>query len=59
MYDITSIGAADTRQTVWLDEQARIASFHPVDTYRKCQFHTRKYFMSFLQSLMLQGYRFQ
>ena len=45
--------------SVWLDEQALIASFHPVEAYRRCQFQTREYFMSFLQSLTLQGYRFQ
>lgn len=44
---------------VWLDEQALIASFHAVEQYRRCDFHTREYFMRFLQSLQQQGYRFQ
>lgn len=44
---------------VWLDEQELIASFHEVDQYRRYDFHTREYFMCFLQSLQQQGYRFQ
>ena len=44
---------------VWLDEQELIVSFHEVDQYRRYDFHTREYFMCFLQSLQQQGYRFQ
>ena len=49
----------ESEQIVWLDEQALIASFHPVDGYRRYDFHDREYFISFLQSLQVRGYRFQ
>ena len=44
---------------VWLNEQERIASFHAVDQYRRYDFHAHELFMSFLQALQQQGYRFQ
>lgn len=49
----------DSGRTVWLDEQELIASFHAVDQYRRYDFNTQEYFMSFLQSLLQKGYRFQ
>lgn len=44
---------------VWLDEQARIASFHNVAGYEKRSFTCHEFFMSFLHSLQERGYRFQ
>ena len=46
-------------QTVWLDEQARIASFHHVAGYEERSFSYRDYFMGCLNSLQERGYRFQ
>ena len=46
-------------QTVWLDEQARIASFHRVAGYEERSFRCRDYFMGFLNNLQERGYRFQ
>ena len=45
--------------TVWLDETFRVASFHEVSGYKKHSYTNRSYFMAFLHSLQLQGYRFQ
>lgn len=45
--------------TVWLNEQARIASFHSVAGYEERSFHRRDYFMSFLNNLQERGFRFQ
>lgn len=46
-------------QTAWLNDQARIASFHSVAGYEERSFHCREYFMGFLNSLQERGYRFQ
>ena len=46
-------------RTVWLDEQARIASFHSVAGYEERSFRCHDYFMGFLISLQERGYRFQ
>ena len=46
-------------QTVWLNEQVRIASFHNVAGYEECSFRCRDYFMGFLNSLQEREYRFQ
>ena len=46
-------------QTVWLNEQARIASFHSVAGYEEHSFRCRDYFMGYLNSLQERGYRFQ
>lgn len=46
-------------QTVWLNEQARIASFHNVAGYEERSFRYRDYFVAFLNSLQERGYRFQ
>ena len=54
-----SIESAESCRIVWLDEQEQIASFHPVDGYRRYDFHDREYFISFLHSLQVRGYRFQ
>ena len=50
---------ASPQQTVWLDEKKRIASFHFVDGYTRKDFLNGDAFMSFLQSLLERGYRFQ
>ncbi|MDY3690782.1 MAG: hypothetical protein SO072_02290 [Dysosmobacter sp.] len=46
-------------QTVWLNEQAQIASFHSVVGYEERSFLCRDYFMGFLNNLQERGYRFQ
>ena len=45
--------------TVWLNEQTRIASFHPVEGYSIQNFLNHEFFMRFLHSLQERGYRFQ
>ena len=45
--------------TVWLTEQARIASFHSVVGYEERSFRCRDYFMGFLDNLQEQGFRFR
>lgn len=49
----------DIRWFIWLDEEERIASFHPVDGYCKRIFDNRDTFDHFLTSLAFNGYRFQ
>lgn len=44
---------------VWLCEDRRIASFHPVDGYRKQSFASHDFFLGYLQQLQNQGYKFQ
>ena len=44
---------------VWISERDRIASFHPVDGYRRQIFRQYDFFMSFLHSLQERGFRFQ
>ena len=52
---------ADTAQVwvVWLDEGAKIASFHHVEGYRQQQFFNQEYFHSYMMSLQQRGFRFQ
>ena len=45
--------------TVWLDETARIASFHEIIGYQRHDYTNHSYFMDFLDSLQERGYRFQ
>ena len=53
--------AEDTIQVwvVWLDERAKIASFHQVEGYRQQEFSNREYFHSYMMSLQERGFRFQ
>ncbi len=44
---------------IWLDDEARIASFHPIEGWRLLDFLDHGYFMGFLQDLQQKGYRFQ
>ena len=44
---------------VWLNEDSRIASFHPVEGYREQGFRDHDHFLAFVQNLQEQGYRFQ
>ena len=44
---------------VWLDEAARVASFHPTEGSREQRFRSHEHFLNFLQELQAQGYRFQ
>lgn len=44
---------------VWLDEQAKIASFHAVDGYRRQEFTNQEYFHKYMMSLQERGFRFQ
>lgn len=37
--------------TVWLDEAARVASFHDVDGYRRHTFTNHSFFLGFLHAL--------
>ena len=55
------IVAEDTIQVwvVWLDERAKIASFHQVEGYRQQEFSNREYFHSYMMSLQERGFRFQ
>ena len=45
--------------TVWISEACRIASFHPMEGYRKQSFMTHEFFLNYLQQLQNQGYKFQ
>ena len=44
---------------VWLDERAKIASFHPVEGYRRQEFSNKEYFQSYMMALQERGFRFQ
>ena len=44
---------------VWLDEKAKIASFHSVEGYRRQDFTNQEYFHSYMMSLQERGFRFQ
>ena len=46
-------------ETVWLDMEHRVASFHPVEGWQKQSFQVREFFLSYLHALQEQGYRFQ
>lgn len=54
-----SRGTVPTGETIWLDERELIASFHAVDGYTPHDFSFHDHFMSFIQFLQEQGYRFQ
>lgn len=45
--------------TVWVGEEDRIASFHPVDSYELRSFTCHDYFIHYLRSLQERGFRFQ
>lgn len=45
--------------TVWVGEEDRVASFHPVDNYREQTFSCHDYFISYLRALQERGFRFQ
>lgn len=49
----------DVPRIVWLNEQEHIASFHAAEGYARRDFAAHEAFMSFLESLLKQGYRFQ
>lgn len=44
---------------VWLSEDTRIASFHPVTGYRKQSFFTHDFFLHYIEDLQSRGFRFQ
>ena len=44
---------------VWVGKTDRIASFRKVEGYEEKSFTTHKFFMSFLNGLQMEGYRFQ
>ena len=44
---------------VWMDEKAKIASFHAVEGYRRQEFTNQDYFQKFMMSLQERGFRFQ
>ena len=45
--------------TVWVSEQDRIASFHPVEGYVVQTFSNHDFFMSYIHSLQERRFRFQ
>lgn len=44
---------------VWVGESDRIASFHPVEGYRREAFACHEFFIQYLQRLQACGFRFQ
>ena len=44
---------------VWVGNTDRIASFRKVEGYEEKSFTTHEFFMSFLNGLQMEGYRFQ
>lgn len=46
-------------QTIWVGEEDRIVSFHPVDTYEPKSFDSREFFFGYLHTLQTRGFRFQ
>ena len=44
---------------VWVGRTDRIASFRKVEGYEKKTFSTHEFFISFLNGLQMEGYRFQ
>ena len=44
---------------VWLEDDARIASFHEAEGFRRLEFRDHGYFLQFLQELQEAGFRFQ
>lgn len=52
------IGTQNIHQ-LWLEDEARIVSFHPMEGWRLLAFQDHGHFIGFLQSLQQKGYRFQ
>lgn len=48
-----------TAHVVWVSEEARIASFHPVEGYLPRRFWNDAFFMGYLYSLQRRSFRFQ
>lgn len=48
-----------TIHQLWLEDEARIVSFHPMEGWRLLDFLDQGHFMGFLQDLQQRGYRFQ
>lgn len=55
----TIAGAEQTAHVVWVSEEARIASFHPVEGYFPRRFWNHAFFMGYLYSLQRRSFRFQ
>lgn len=49
----------ESMYTVWLSNEARIASFRHVAGYEERSFTRYEFFIGFLHSLQERGYRFQ
>ena len=45
--------------SVWIDEQEKIASFHPVEGYGKHTYNEQETFLELLSILQQCGFRFQ
>ena len=45
--------------SVWVDETAKIVSFHEVDNSELIYFNQREIYLAYLSALTTQGYRFQ
>lgn len=48
-----------TALVAWVDIEQRVASFHKTKAGEERTFHTKEYFMQYLQELQLEGFRFQ
>ena len=48
-----------TLHRLWLEDEARIVSFHPMEGWRLLDFLDHGHFMGFLQSLPYKLYRFE
>ena len=44
---------------IWVGEDDRVVSFHPVDTYEPMSFDSRDFFFGYLHALQTRGFRFQ
>ena len=49
----------ETLHRLWLEDEARIVSFHPMEGWRLLDFLNHGHVMGFLQDLQQKGYRFQ
>ncbi len=52
-------GAERTVHVVWVSEEARIASFHPVEGYLPQRFWDHAFFLRCLHALQGRSFRFQ
>ena len=56
------LGAAEREletHVVWVDEAAKVASFHEVEGYERRSFANYAFFMDYVSSLQKRGFLFQ